>query len=110
MSYAILGKVAQLMQHAVVVNQSTKFAVWLDYSGHVNSLKLRIAKGKERPQYHEALFDETLYLYKPDEVTTKTFDRWLEVLNNLMTGGEADDSTASKASDGVSAEDAQLAQ
>lgn len=53
----LIGEVTAL---AFLVNQNTKHAVFVDYSGHVDDLELRICTSKEK--YNERITQDALYV------------------------------------------------
>lgn len=62
MSYAIAEAVAKLAAVGYVVNQMTDYAVWVDFSGHVDSVNVRVSKGKPAEARQERVYDELAYL------------------------------------------------
>src|SRR5687768_14256454 len=61
---ALLIKINKIFKLAIEKNLKTGFALFVEFSGHVDSLSLRICKSKEA--YNEIVFyDERLAIDKP---------------------------------------------
>lgn len=64
-----------IMQLAVLINNMTEYAVFVDYSGHVNSVTVNIYKDKKDvwskdPITHDVLYADTNEWRKEDSVIT----------------------------------------
>jgi len=75
--------VNQIFQLAIKVNRETEKAVWAEYVGHVNGFEIRIAKGKEEPDYYDVEFNEMCYF---DGVLTNEAMSKLKIMKDVLCG------------------------
>jgi len=69
--------VIEIMVLGFLVNQNTDFCTFVDFSGHVNHLRIDIRKSKSL--YTEELCDTQFYIDKLDEYEKQDDLKWLKV-------------------------------
>lgn len=93
MSYAIAEAVSKLATVGYVVNQMTEYAVWVEFSGHVNSVSVRVSEGKTKETHHKRIFDDYVHLsigfigLTEERILTR-LEEMERYLNGLLAVGE----------------------
>lgn len=83
--------VGEIQALSYMVNAFTNYCVFVNFSGHVNSIQVRIAESKEN--YHENLANTDLYLeskYQKPEVTIERLNTLKSNLKKILRKNKID--------------------